>query len=63
MSDERYKLIHFYGLDGNYDEMYDLKRDPDEVNNIISDAKYAKIAKRLQKELCRVRKEQNVTEF
>jgi arylsulfatase A-like enzyme len=50
----RYKLIHFYY---NIDEweLYDLAKDPREMNNIYGDASYADIVKELKAELKRLR--------
>lgn len=49
---ERYKLIHFYTTDEW--ELFDLKTDPDEMNNVYSNADYSDIVKamteRLEKE-------------
>ena len=46
----RYKLIRFYGpLD--YWELYDLKKDSTEVNNLYGDPKYADLVDSLKKEL------------
>lgn len=53
---ERYKLIHFYG-DMDYWEMYDLQADPQELNNIYGKPEYAKLQKRLHKELNKLRKQ------
>ncbi len=36
---DRYKLIHFYGLDEW--ELYDLEQDPDELRNVYADPAYA----------------------
>ncbi|MCD6175811.1 MAG: DUF4976 domain-containing protein [Planctomycetes bacterium] len=47
---QRYKLIHFY-YDIDCWELYDLKKDPHELNNFYSDPAYAKVAKKLTKEL------------
>ncbi|MHC4745113.1 MAG: sulfatase/phosphatase domain-containing protein, partial [Planctomycetota bacterium] len=60
-----YKLIFFYGR--NYKakgpgptqpgwELYDMKNDPHEMNNIYGQAKYAKVVKELKAELLRLRK-------
>lgn len=57
-----FKLIFFYGLplDGSgalqeptarHWELYDLRQDPYEMNNVYADAEYARLAKRLQAEL------------
>ncbi len=47
---QRYKLIHFY-YDIDCWELYDLKKDPHELNNLYGDPAYAKVAKKLTKEL------------
>jgi len=43
--DERYKLVVYHGSD--YGELYDLHRDPDEFDNLWTDARYADERKRL----------------
>lgn len=63
VSDGRYKLIHFYGKEGNYDEFYDLKKDPNELHNLISEAKYHKHIARLQTQLDLFRKQERVDEW
>ncbi len=57
---EQYKLMHFYRL--GYWELYDLKLDPDEMENVYNDAAYADVAKKLKTELERLRKKYHVTE-
>ncbi len=52
---DRYKLIHFYG-DMDHWELYDLEQDPQELRNLYGDPTYAKVQKRLHKELTRLRK-------
>lgn len=47
---ERYKLIHFYS-DIDQWELYDLKKDPHEMNNIIDNPEYADIVENLKKQL------------
>jgi len=47
---ERYKLIHFYN-DIDVWEFYDLKKDPNEMNNLIENKKYAKKIKAIKKQL------------
>lgn len=47
---ERYKLIRFYGPK-DYWELYDLKKDPDEMHNVFGQAAYANITKDLRKQL------------
>ncbi len=57
---DRYKLIHFYDI--NEWELYDLKKDPSEVNNIYNNTDYSKIKKDLKEELLRLRKQYKDTE-
>ena len=47
---ERYKLIHFY-YDVDVWELYDLKKDPSELNNLINSKKYISLIKKLKEEL------------
>ena len=51
---QRYKLIHFY-FDQEAWEMYDLKRDPNETNNVVAQPEYQDVRRRLEKELKRLR--------
>jgi arylsulfatase A-like enzyme len=46
----RYKLIRFYGPHNNW-ELFDLQKDPTEMNNLINDPSYASIITELKKEL------------
>lgn len=46
----RYKLIHFY-YDIDIWELYDLEKDPHELNNIYNTPEYSDIVKRLKTEL------------
>lgn len=46
-----------------YDELYDLKTDPNELHNLINDPRYAKIRKRLQKRLDHYRKSLRIDEY
>jgi len=50
---ERYKLIYFYPV--NEWELYDLKTDPDEQNNLIKLAAYQKVFTQMKKELLKLR--------
>ena len=63
-----FKLIFFYGLplgsSGAHDkptqpgwELYDLREDPKEMNNVYGQPAYVEVAKRLKAELLRVKKE------
>ena len=51
---KRYKLIHFYY---NVDvwEFYDLKNDPNEMNNLIHSKSNSKRIKKLKKELYKLK--------
>ena len=63
---DRYKLIHFYDAKKkhlNCDELYDLQKDPNELNNLYGDIKYKKIQDRLQKRLDSYRIELKVDEY
>jgi arylsulfatase A-like enzyme len=51
--DERFKLIHFYDL-GQW-ELYDLKKDPHEMQSVFDNPEYAATARRLRTELGRLR--------
>ena len=67
--DNKYKLIHFYGSESDRDgaincnELYDLDKDPGEVNNVYGLPEYATITERLQKQLDKFRIELNVDEY
>ncbi|MHC4637712.1 MAG: sulfatase family protein [Planctomycetota bacterium] len=50
-----YKLIHFY-YDIDAWELYDLKKDPDELKNVYEDPRYSKVVRELKAELARLRK-------
>lgn len=51
---KRYKLIYFYN-DIDEWELYDMKKDPDELKNVYDDSDYAKVVKELKTELKRLR--------
>ena len=53
---DRYKLVHFY-YDIDEWELYDLMKDPREMNNVYDDPTYAKVVKDLHDELQRLRKQ------
>jgi arylsulfatase A-like enzyme len=46
---DRYKLIHYYPL--NQWELFDLKTDPRELNNMYGHPDYAQVAERLKERL------------
>ena len=65
---ERYKLIYYYSdaldqpgaIDETYEpewELFDLEKDPRELNSVVDDPKYADIVKNLKKELHRLQAE------
>ena len=65
---EKHKLIYFYGqpLDAKgavkkptpaYWELYDLEKDPHEMNNVYADPAYATVAKELKAELLRLKEQ------
>ena len=57
---EKHKLIHFYNLDGW--ELYDLKKDPNELNSVYGKPEYAALTKELKSELERLSKLYQVPE-
>ncbi len=58
---ERYKLMHYY-YDIDEWEMYDLEKDPKEMNNIIADPEYAKTLEEMKAELARLQREYGESE-
>lgn len=57
---ERYKLIHFYN-DINTWELFDLKEDPKEMNNLYGKLGTERITRRLKKELLRLQEQYDDT--
>lgn len=47
---DRYKLIHYYDLIDSW-ELYDLQKDPAEMNNLIQNPEYEQIVKDLKTKL------------
>ena len=65
VTNKRYKLIRFYGKDvpgGEEWELYDLEKDPSEMNNVYENSSYKQVVKQLKKELTAIRKKYKVTE-
>ena len=53
---ERYKLIHFY-YDIDVWELYDLKKDPNELTNLYNSKKHQRLVTKLKDELYNLKKE------
>ena len=53
---DRYKLIHFY-QDIDEWELYDLEKDPHEMNNLYNDPSYSRIIKQLKSDLVQLQKQ------
>ena len=51
-----YKLIHFYN-DVDEWELYDMRRDPNEMHNVYNDPAYAKVREELHKQLKELQKQ------
>ncbi len=65
VSVKRFKLIRFYGQDvpgGEEWELYDLEKDPSEMNNIYANPEQAETVQALKKELKRLREQYQVQE-
>lgn len=58
---QRHKLIHFYH-DVDEWELYDLEKDPHELNNVYADPAYAGVVRELKAELARLRAHYKVPE-
>ena len=54
---DRYKLIHFYPVDEW--ELYDLQKDPHEMNSVYNEPAYSPIVKGLKEELKRLQRKYN----
>ena len=56
---DRYKLIHFYEPDVDEWELYDLEKDPHEMQSVYDDPQYAKVVEEMKAELARLRDKYN----
>jgi len=54
---DRNMLVHFYHPDGNYTELFDMEKDPQQLKSVYGLPEYAATQKELQKELLRLRTE------
>lgn len=59
---KRYKLMHFY-YDIDAWELYDLEKDPNEINNVYENPDYADVIKELKIELEKLREHYKDTEL
>ena len=57
----QYKLIHFY--QDEYWELFDLEKDPNEMNNVYEKPEYANIVLDMKKELKRLQQLYGDTDF
>ena len=53
---DRYKLIHFY-YDMDEWELYDLEKDPNEMNSVYDDPAYADVQEQMHQRLTELRAE------
>jgi arylsulfatase A-like enzyme len=53
---QRYKLIRFYGKDNSW-ELFDLKNDPTEMNNLVNQKTSQKTIESLKKDLIMLAKQ------
>ena len=59
---KRYKLIHFY-YDIDAWELYDLTKDPEELNNVYDNPSYTDTVQKLKIELKRLQNQYGDTEI
>jgi arylsulfatase A-like enzyme len=57
---DRYKLVYFYEPEMKYWELFDLKKDPQELRSVYDAPNYAATRQQLEAELARLRRELNV---
>jgi arylsulfatase A-like enzyme len=57
---DRYKLVHFYGNDLDYWELFDREKDPAELTNYYQNSEYSEQREQLHQELKRLRSELKV---
>jgi arylsulfatase A-like enzyme len=59
---DQYKLVHFYGPDCDYWELFDRQKDPLELTSVYDADTYASVRKDLESQLTRLRAELKVPE-
>ncbi len=59
---DQYKYITYYGL-WDADELYDIKNDPAESQNLLHDPKYSQVAKSMENKLYQMMDEMGGTEI
>jgi arylsulfatase A-like enzyme len=59
---EKYKLVHFYGPDVDYWELYDREKDPNEMKSFYNDPNYSDTIRTLRSQLDDLKKELDVPE-
>ena len=57
---DRYKLVHFYAPDVDYWELYDRKKDPNELKSFATDPSYSKTVEELKHKLVQLKVELKV---
>jgi arylsulfatase A-like enzyme len=57
---DRYKLVHFYGPDTDYWELFDRQSDPHELTSVYDESSYAEVRQELESELARLREDLKV---
>ncbi|HEY0769968.1 MAG TPA: sulfatase/phosphatase domain-containing protein, partial [Sphingobacteriaceae bacterium] len=55
VANKRYKLMHFYEI--NEWELYDLEKDPNEMQNQYNNQSYAAVVKEMKNELVKLKKQ------
>jgi hypothetical protein len=55
--DERWKLLAYHAGNQSNTQLFDLDADPDEINNLAGDPRFASERARLEKLLSKARKE------
>jgi arylsulfatase A-like enzyme len=52
---DKHKLIHYPEMEGSYQwELFDLEKDPDEMQNLASNPEFKELRKRMERELLKL---------